>query len=88
MLSDYFVEDGSFLRLRNVQLGYQLPERWLKPAHIQRLRVYGAANNLLTLTRYRGFDPDFNSGSSLTGGVDFGFYPQAKTIMFGFELTF
>jgi len=88
VLSDYFVEDGSFLRLRNVQLGYQLPERWLKPAHIQRLRVYGAANNLLTLTRYRGFDPDFNSGSSLTGGVDFGFYPQAKTIMFGFELTF
>ena len=88
VLSDFFVEDGSFLRLRNLQVGYQFPEKLTGKAGIKKFRVYAAGNNLATLTRYRGFDPDFNSGSSLTGGVDLGFYPQARTIMFGIELTY
>jgi TonB-linked SusC/RagA family outer membrane protein len=88
VLSDFFVEDGSFLRLRNLQVGYQVPQSITSKAGIKKFRFYAAGNNLVTLTRYRGFDPDFNSGSSLTGGVDLGFYPQARTIMFGLELTY
>ena len=88
VLSDFFVEDGSFLRLRNLQIGYLIPEKITGKAGIKKFRVYAAGNNLATLTRYRGFDPDFNSGSSLTGGVDLGFYPQARSIMFGLELTY
>jgi hypothetical protein len=52
------------------------------------LRVYGVANNLVTLTRYRGFDPDISSSSVLSAGVDYGFYPQARTFMGGIQLKF
>lgn len=88
VLSDYFVEDGSFLRIRNLQLGYTLPEAVSKKIGARVFRVYVAANNLATFTRYLGYDPDFSSGSPLTGGVDQGVYPQAKTFMAGLNLNF
>jgi len=89
VFSDYYVEDGSFLRLRNIQVGYTLPERWLKNARVESLRIYLSANNLYTLTNYRGYDPDIgNFGGVLAAGVDYGFYPQAQTIMGGFNLKF
>jgi hypothetical protein len=87
-LSDYFVEDGSFLRIRNLQLGYTLPSTVSKKIGARVFRVYVSANNLATFTKYLGYDPDFSSGSPLVGGVDTGVYPQARTFMAGFNLNF
>lgn len=87
--SDFYVEDGSFLRLRNLQLGYTLPEKWTSRVLISRCRFYVAANNLITLTRYMGYDPDIGPiGGPLNSGVDYGFYPQARTFMAGVNLNF
>jgi TonB-linked SusC/RagA family outer membrane protein len=86
--SDYFVEDASYLRVRNIQLGYLLPASLINKIGAKKLRFYIAVNNLATFTKYRGFDPDFNSGDALLGGVDFGAYPQARTYMVGFNLNF
>lgn len=88
VFSSYYVEDGSFARLRNIQLGYTLPENWLSKARVSSLRVYAAANNLVTLTQYQGYDPDIGSAGVLASGVDFGIYPQARTIMGGVNLKF
>ena len=75
--------------MRNIQIGYTLPEKWLKNARVESLRIYLSANNLYTLTNYRGYDPDIgNFGGVLAAGVDYGFYPQAQTIMGGFNLKF
>jgi TonB-linked SusC/RagA family outer membrane protein len=88
LFSSYYVEDGSFIRLRNLQVGFNVPSKWLKKFKIESLRIYGVANNLVTLTKYRGFDPDISSGSVLSAGVDYGFYPQARTFMGGIQLKF
>lgn len=87
-ISDYFVEDGSFLRVRNVQLGYSLPASIVSKMKATKLRVYVAANNLFTFTKYRGYDPDFSTDDPLVSGIDFGFYPQARMYMAGFNLNF
>jgi hypothetical protein len=89
VFSDYYVEDGSFLRLRNLQLGYTIPEKIMKKIKVESLRFYVSANNLFTVTKYRGFDPDIGpTGGTLSAGVDYGFYPQAKTFMGGLILKF
>jgi len=88
IFSSYFVEDGSFVRMKNIQLGYKLPQRVLKKIKADNLRVYVSANNLFTLTKYQGFDPDIGSTGVLSSGVDFGLYPQAKTFMVGLQLAF
>lgn len=80
--SSRFVEDGQYLRLKNVQIGYTLPKKITMKAHISRLRFYVSASNLFTLTKYTGYDPEVN------GGVDFGNYPQATTFQFGLNLDF
>ncbi|MFN5846592.1 MAG: hypothetical protein ACK46O_12875, partial [Flavobacteriia bacterium] len=71
-----------------IQLGYKLPQRVLKKIKADNLRVYVSANNLFTLTKYQGFDPDIGSTGVLSSGVDFGLYPQAKTFMVGLQLAF
>jgi len=87
--SDFFVEDGSFVRLRNVQVGFTFPESLTQKAKISSLRIYVAGNNLVTLTNYQGFDPDIGAaGGTLSAGIDYGFYPQARTIMGGINLKF
>lgn len=88
VFSDLYVEDGSFIRLRNLQFGYTLPKTLSENLRIGSLRVYIAANNLVTLTKYLGFDPDVGSGNPLFAGVDGGIYPQAKTIMGGLNVRF
>lgn len=90
-VSDMWLEDGSFLRARNVQLGYTLPQQWTKKAGISRLRVYLQAENLFTLTKYTGCDPEVTGGNSGYGtevGVDRGVYPQSRTFSVGVNLTF
>ena len=87
--SDFYVENGSFLRLKNLQLGYTLPKAMLGKLKIQSTRIYVAANNLITITNYQGFDPDLGSfGGALAAGIDYGFYPQARTIMTGLSIKF
>ncbi len=88
LFSDYFVEDGSFVRLRNLQFGYTLPGTLLRKINVESLRIYVAANNLITLTRYMGFDPDLSSSSVLSAGVDYGMYPQARSVMSGIQIKF
>jgi hypothetical protein len=88
VISDFYIEDGSFVRLKNVQLGYTLPRSIVERIGATRLRVYVAANNLLTFTKYKGFDPDFSAYDPNLNGIDYGFYPQAKSIMGGLNLTF
>ncbi len=88
VISDYYVEDASFVRIKNVQIGYSLPESITKKIGARKVRFYVSANNLATFTKYRGFDPDFSSGDPLSGGIDYGAYPQARIIMGGFNLIF
>ncbi len=87
--SDFYLSDGSFLRLRNLQIGYSLPKSLLSKVYLQGLRVYFTANNLLTLTGYEGFDPDIGTnGWILDTGIDKGFYPSNKSYGLGMSVTF
>lgn len=88
--SDVFIEDASFIRLRNISFGYHLPARILKKANIQQVKLFFSGSNLLTLTKYTGFDPEANTyGQSTTLiGIDMGGYPQAKMFQFGLNASF
>ena len=86
-VSDYWMEDASFLRARNIQLGYTLPSNITKKAFISRLRFYAQVENAFTLTKYTGCDPEV-SGGFREVGVDRGVYPQNRTVTFGLNLTF
>ena len=85
--SDLYVQDGSYLRLKNISLGYTLPRSLTQKAKISRLRMYVMAENLFTWTKYWGYDPEIGSGSTSLG-VDYGVYPQARTWTVGFNLSF
>ncbi|NNF20945.1 MAG: hypothetical protein HKN67_03310, partial [Saprospiraceae bacterium] len=86
--SDFYLEDGTFLRFRNLLLGYNLPQNLVAKAKLQALRVYLSANNLITLTNYNGFDPEIGTtGWILDTGIDKGYYPSNKTIGFGLKIT-
>ncbi len=89
-LHSWAVEDGSFLRINNVSLGYSLPKELVRRVKVQNARFYATVNNLATLTRYSGFDPEVNARrfNPLTPGVDFAAYPRARTFVFGVNLTF
>jgi hypothetical protein len=87
--SSRVIEDGSYLRLKTAQLGYNLPDAWLKRAKIQGLRFYLSGQNLLTWTNYTGFDPEVSAyNSALTPGFDYSVYPRARTTTVGLNLTF
>lgn len=88
VFSSYFVEDASFIRIQNLQLGYNINKKMLEKAGISKLRVYASVNNLYTFTKYKGFDPAANSGDPISGGVDYGFYPTPKTYMLGVNVNF
>ena len=66
-LLDLYVYDGSYLRFENIQLGYTLPKNWTRKAFVSSLRVYVAAENLLTFTKYHGYDPEISSGGTSFG---------------------
>ena len=85
--SSYFVEDGSYLKLRNIQIGFTFPFRMLETMRIRKLRFYANANNLLTFTKYSGLDPEI-AGSNTSRGVDFGLYPQVRSYTIGLDLQF
>jgi TonB-linked SusC/RagA family outer membrane protein len=91
-LSSRWIEDGSYLRLKNVIVGYTLPADIFGPqatAVIKRLRLYVSGQNLITITGYKGYDPEIGSkNGTLTNGVDFGQYPSARTFQFGIQAGF
>jgi len=88
VFSDYFVEDASFVRIQNVQLGYTLNKDLTERAMLSKVRIYAGVNNLYTFTKYKGYDPAATSGAPIGGGIDYGFYPVPKTYMFGINLNF
>jgi TonB-linked SusC/RagA family outer membrane protein len=92
--SSRFLEDGSYLRLKNMQLGYSIPAGILKITRLTQMRVFVSGTNLFTLTKFPGLDPEMtvsdnskNEGD-LAGGIDWGTYPSSMTLMFGVDITF
>ncbi len=92
--SSRFLEDGSYLRLKNLQFGYTIPAKALKTIGLAKTRVYVSGTNLLTLTKYSGLDPEMTvsdnskSEGDRAAGIDWGTYPSAMTVMLGIDITF
>lgn len=95
--SDYIVEDGSYLKLKNLTLGYTLPKKWLKKLYLNNLRFYVTGHNLLTFTKFSGLDPEFsgsdpaNTGTNKTAYSEYSTiytYPQTKMVSFGVDINF
>ncbi len=85
-MSEWYIEDGSYVRLKNIQLGYTLPVSLTKKWTIQNLRFFVATQNLFTITGYSGLDPEIGNNNPQYMGIDMGFYPQARTYMFGVSM--
>ncbi|RZJ53902.1 MAG: TonB-dependent receptor [Flavobacterium sp.] len=97
VFSSYFVEDASYVRIQNVQLGYTLSPNVTQKAGITKLRLYAGVNNLYTFTKYKGFDPGASFGpgnrdnvsqSPIGAGIDYGFYPVPRTYLLGLNINF
>ncbi|MGZ9733902.1 SusC/RagA family TonB-linked outer membrane protein [Flavobacterium sp. GNP002] len=86
--SSYFVEDASYLRIQNMQLGYSINSKFSEKAGITKLRLYAGVNNLYTFTKYKGFDPGASNGAPIGGGIDYGFYPIPRTYLLGLNINF
>jgi hypothetical protein len=86
--SDRFLESGNFIRLRQLQLGYTLPESLLRRASIDKFRIYVSGENLFTWTKYSGIDPEFSRSSVLNAGIDNMIYPFTRSFTVGAQLTF
>ncbi len=84
-MSDFYLEDGDYVRLKVVQVGYSLPGSIYSKIGLSKLRLYLSAENLLTITKYTGYDPEIGGG---VFGIDKGIYPQARSIMLGVQLQF
>ena len=81
-VSDRFVEGASYLRIKNVRLAYTIPSKWADYLKLKKTQFYVSAQNLATITNYSGMDPEVG------GGVDIGFYPQARTFLAGITVDF
>ena len=90
VLTDWAMEDASFLRLQSATIGYTFPEKWMSRVHIRKLRVYVTGTNLFCLTNYSGYDPEVNTRRTtpLTPGVDYSAYPKSRGFVAGINLTF
>ncbi|MCP9610983.1 SusC/RagA family TonB-linked outer membrane protein [Coprobacter tertius] len=88
VIHSWGVEDGSFLRINNISLGYTFPKKWMRKIKVGTLRIYVTGNNLFTWTPYTGFDPEVSTRNSTgtTPGVDWGAYPRSRSFVFGLSL--
>jgi hypothetical protein len=89
-MSDRYIEDGSFLRIQNVSLGYNLPRRWVGTIGLGDVKVYAKLQNVYTFTKYKGYDPEVGSTNqdALMSGIDNARYPSPRIYTFGLNLTF
>jgi TonB-dependent starch-binding outer membrane protein SusC len=87
LFSSYYVEDASYLRIQNLQLGYSINPEWLGNV-VTKTRIYVSVNNLYTFTKYKGYDPSASSGAPIGSGIDYGFYPVPRTFMIGANINF
>ena len=89
-MSDRFIEDGSYIRLQNVRLGYTLPARWTQRIKVEQLHFYINAQNLHTFTKYSGYDPEIGAFNQdpLLQNVDMGRYPSPRVFTFGLDADF
>ena len=89
-ISSLDIEDGSFLRLKNLTLGYTLPKELISKIHLKQLRFYVGAQNIWTLTNYTGLDPEVNffDTDNTKQGIDYGAYPSNKTFLAGLNISF
>jgi TonB-linked SusC/RagA family outer membrane protein len=89
-ISDRFIEDGSYLRLRNITLSYHLPLKWLPRLKLSKFDVYVSGQNLWVLTKYSGYDPEVNrdGNNSISQGIDYGTYPQYRSFIGGLKIEF
>lgn len=89
-VSDYYIEDGSYLRIQNISLSYTFPKKWLTKIFLQNLKVYANLQNVYTWTKYSGYDPEVGSlyGNQLYNGIDYGRYPSPRIYTFGLTATF
>lgn len=88
LFSGFYVEDGSFVRIQNIQLGYTLPAKIIDRMGVDKLRFYLSANNVYTFTEYTGYDPSATSGDPLAAGIDQGYYPVPRSYLLGLNLKF
>ena len=89
-MSDYYIEDASFLRFNTLTIGYTVPRKLTQWVHISKLRIYATATNLFCLTKYTGYDPEVNCrrNNPLTPGIDYSAYPKSMSIVGGLNLNF
>ncbi|MDR0574070.1 MAG: TonB-dependent receptor [Tannerella sp.] len=89
-ISDRYIEDGSYLRLKTLSIGYTLPRKWASPAKLKSARFYISGQNLLTFTKYKGYDPEVSSNgqSAINAGNDTSAYPTARSIIGGVSVSF
>ncbi|MCB0527616.1 MAG: TonB-dependent receptor [Lewinellaceae bacterium] len=87
-MSDYWVEDGSFFRMRSLAIGYSLPRMVISKIGLSRFRIYASGTNLWTKQQYSGYSPEFPGSSVFTSGIDYNPYPISKTYLLGFDVSF
>lgn len=89
-VSDRYIEDGSYLRIQNISLGYTLPKKWLQKTPLQNVKVYANLQNVYTWTKYNGYDPEVGNlwGNALYNGIDYGRYPSPRIYTFGLNVSF
>ena len=85
--SDLMVQDASYLKIRQIELGYTFDNKLTQKLLISKARIYVSLNDYFTFTNYKGFDPEVGSGDNTRQGIDFGSYPTAKKVLFGVSLT-
>lgn len=86
--SEFYIEDGSYFRMKNLQVGYTFPKSILNKINFNKLRVYAGIQNLFTITNYSGYDPEVSSNVLFSRGIDTASYPNARTFTFGFNASF
>ncbi|MDO4757029.1 MAG: SusC/RagA family TonB-linked outer membrane protein, partial [Parabacteroides sp.] len=86
--SEFYIEDGSYFRFKNLQIGYNLPNSILGKMFFNKLRVYAGVQNLFTVTNYSGYDPEVSSNALFSRGIDKASYPNARTFTIGFNASF
>lgn len=86
--SEFYIEDGSYFRMKNLQIGYTFPKSILNKINFNKLRIYAGVQNLFTVTNYSGYDPEVSSNALFSRGIDSSSYPNARTFTFGFNASF